>query len=113
MSEYWGWDGVFEGLVAKRSLNNWSLRKIGGNAVVRTELEKEENVYPLFLLFVCTSLIDFAYFGLTILQISKIDVLTYYAIYFSTRLTQFYLVCLMRLVLVLCRPASRIFNHRF
>ena len=44
MSEYWGWDGMFEGLVAERSLKNWRLRKIGGNAVVRTELEKEENV---------------------------------------------------------------------
>ena len=52
---------MFEGLVAERSLRNWRLRKIGGNAVVRTELEKEENGYPLFLPFVCASLIDFAH----------------------------------------------------
>ena len=72
MSEYWGWDGMSEGLVAERSLSNWRLRKIGGNAVARTEFEKEENFYLLFLPFVCVFLINFADFGLTILQISQL-----------------------------------------
>ena len=47
MSEYWGWDGMSEGLVAECSLKERMPRNIGGNAVDRAELEKEENSYPL------------------------------------------------------------------
>ena len=72
MSRYWGWDGMSEGLVAECSLNERMLRNIGGMRLSEPNSRQRRILTPHFCYLFAFFLIDSAYFGFIILQISRL-----------------------------------------